>query len=425
MYIGPEAIIEKKKQYLIPCTSHFYKNPPQMVRGSMQYLFDHQGKRYLDCFAGVSVVSCGHCNPEIVQKTVEQMQTLQHTTSIYLNQPVVELAEKLAEVLPGDIDHSFFCTSGSEANEGALLLAKLYTGRDEFIALKNGLHGRTHLTMGLTGLDMWRASPVPAAGTHIAQNPYPDFSKGEEDIEESGRKSLEDIGRILQERKGKIAALIAEPIQGNGGILTPPRGYFRALKKLLEDHGALLIIDEIQTGFGRTGKMFAIEHFGVVPDIITVAKALGNGIPISAFAAGAEIAAAFTRPSSSTFGGNPVASATAMAVLEYIQSRGLAARAEELGRQLSRGLAELKQKYPIIRDVRGMGLMQGAELLRENGEPAAEETDIVLEKMKDAGVLVGKNGRYRNVLAFQPPLVITGEDIRDMLLKLDEVLGSL
>lgn len=423
MYIGPEKIAQKKKEYMIPCLYHFYKNPPQLVRGSMQYLYDHEGKKYLDFFAGVSVVSCGHCNPEIVEKTSEQLKTLQHVTSVYLYQPVVDLAERLSRVLPGDLNHSFFCNSGSEANEGALLLAKLYTGKEEFIALKKGLHGRTHLTMGLNGLDMWRTSPVPAVGTHIVANPYPDYSSGETGIEESVRKSLEEIEELLKE--GKIAALIAEPIQGNGGIMTPPGEFFTQAVKLLRKYGALLIMDEIQTGFGRTGKMFASEHVGVVPDIITMAKALGNGVPISAFSTTPEIAAAFTRPSTSTFGGNPVSAATALAVLDYIQNNNLVSRAEELGSVLAEGLARLKEKYPVIRDVRGKGLMQGAELVRESGQPATGETDAVLEKLKDSGVFVGKNGTYRNVLAFQPPLVITGEDVRFMLEKLDEALASL
>ena len=421
-YIGPEKIIKKKKKFLFPCSQHFYKNPPQIVRGQMQYLFDSEGKRYLDFFAGVSVINCGHCNPEILEATINQMKTLQHTSIIYLTQPIVDLAERLSCVLPGDINHSFFCCTGSEANEGALLLARLYTGRNEFISLSNSLHGRTYLTMSATAIPMWRSDPSLADCISFVPNAY----NKDKTLEAAASESLEAIeSLILSKGPEKIAALIAEPIQGNGGIITPPKWYFKELKKLLEKHGILLIIDEVQTGFARTGKMFAIEHYDVVPDIITVAKALGNGMPISAFCTNDIIAAAFTKPSASTLGGNPVAASTAIAVLAYIENNNLCLSAEKLGMKLKEGLIKLKGKYPMIYDVRGIGLMLGAELLRENGEPACEETDYILEILKDEGILLGKNGLDRNVLAFQPPLVITEKDVELVLDKLNFVLSKL
>ena len=223
----------------------------------------------------------------------------------------------------------------------------------------------------------------------------------------------------------KIAALIAEPMQGNGGIITPPQWYFKKLKTLLEKHGILLIIDEVQTGFARTGKMFAIEHYEIIPDIITVAKALGNGMPISAFCTNDKIAATFTKASASTLGGNPVAASTAIAVLDYIAKNNLCTNAENLGVKLKSGLLKLKEKYSIIYDVRGIGLMLGVELVKENGEPAFKETDFVLEILKDEGILLGKNGIGRNVLAFQPPLVITENDVDLMLDKLNLALSKL
>ncbi len=421
-YIGPKKIIKKKKQFLFPCSQHFYKNPPQIVRGEMQYLFDSEGKKYLDFFAGVSVVNCGHCNSEILNATIEQMKTLQHTSIIYLTQPIVDLAEKLSYVLPGDINHSFFCCTGSEANEGALLLARIYTGKNEFISLNNSLHGRTYLTMSATGIPMWRADPVLSDCFTFVPNAY----NGDKTLEESAIDSLKAIEKVI-ETKGadKIAALIAEPIQGNGGIITPPLWYFKRLKALLEKHRILLIIDEVQTGFGRTGRMFAIENYDVVPDIITVAKALGNGIPISAFCTNDKIAEAFTNASASTLGGNPVAASTAIAVLDYIEKNNLCINAEKLGLKLKGGLLKLQEKYPIINDVRGMGLMLGVELLKENGEPASKEADFVLEILKDEGILLGKNGLDRNVLAFQPPLVITETDVDLVLDKLNLALNKL
>ena len=420
-YIGPEKIIKKKKQFLFPCSQHFYKSPPQIVRGEMQYLFDCEGKKYLDFFAGVSVVNCGHCNPEILRTTIDQMKTLQHTSIIYLTQPIVDLAEKLSHVLPGDIVHSFFCCTGSEANEGALLLARLYTGKNEFISLNNSLHGRTYLTMSATGIPMWRADPMLSNCFTFVPNAY----NKNKTLDASALESLEAIEKVIATKGAdKIAALIAEPIQGNGGIITPPKWYFKKLKTLLEKHGILLIIDEVQTGFARTGKMFAIENYDVVPDIITIAKALGNGIPISAFCTNDKIAKVFTSASASTLGGNPVAASTAIAVLDYIEKNNLCTNAEKLGLKLKDGLLKLQKKYPIINDVRGLGLMLGVELINEDGNPASEEADFILEVLKNEGILLGKNGLDRNVLAFQPPLVITENDVDLVLDKLNLALSK-
>ena len=386
------------------------------------YSIHDQGKEYLDFFAGVSVMNCGHCNLEILEKTIQQMQTLQHTTIIYLTEEMVQLAEKLASVLPGDLRRSFFCCTGSEANEGAMLLARLYTGKNEFIALENGLHGRTYLTMSATGIPMWRADPDLSPKVHFAKTVWDSNT----DLEQAAKASIESIKEIIQTRGANhMAALIAEPIQGNGGIITPPAWYFKELKQLLEDNRILLIIDEVQTGFARTGKMFAIEHYDVVPDIMTVAKALGNGMPISAFCTTDEVAKAFTKPSASTLGGNPVSSATALAVLDYIEKYELCETAAHLGEMLKEGLIALQAKYSLIKDVRGIGLMLGAELVKEDGQPASEETDVILEKLKDCGIIVGKNGLNGNVLAFQPPLVITEANVQTLLHELDEVLAEL
>lgn len=422
--LGADKIIEKKKEFLYPSShkNHFYQNPPQIVKGSMQYLYDDRGNQYLDFFAGVSVMNCGHCNPEILEATITQMQTLQHTTIIYLTEQMVQLAEKMAAILPGDLRRSFFCCTGSEANEGAMLLARLYTGKNEFIALENGLHGRTYLTMSATAIPMWRADPDLSPKIHFAQSVW----SSDYDLEKAAKESIESIKEIIQTRgANNIAALMIEPIQGNGGIITPPSWYFKELKQLLEANEILLIVDEVQTGFARTGKMFAIEHFDVVPDIMTVAKALGNGMPISAFCATDEVASAFTKPSASTLGGNPVSSATALAVLDYIEKYELCQRSEELGTYLKEKLVDLQGRYSIMKDVRGLGLMLGVELVKENGEPATEETDLILEKLKDRHVIVGKNGLNRNVLAFQPPLVITKENIDILINELETVLKEL
>lgn len=425
-YIGPQKIIDKKKEYMIPCVYHFYQEPVQMVRGEGKYLYDHQGKSYLDFFAGVSVVAAGHCHPEITDRICEQVKTLQHTTTIYLTQPIVDLAEKLAQVTPGKLKKSFFCASGTEANEGAALLAKLYTGSSEFISLRMGLHGRTHLTMSLTGLSFWRTDPNPVGGISFAPNAYCYRCPFEGTYPNCDLECAKQVESIIQtSTSGKPAAMFAEPIQGNGGIITPPPGYFERVKEILDRYGALLIVDEIQTGFGRTGKMFAIENWEVSPQIMTVAKALANGTPVGAFIAESEVAECYTRPGASTLGGNPVTAVAALATLEVIEKEKLVDNAAKVGPYFKEKLLELKEKHALIGDVRGMGLMLGAELVREGKQPAVEETDRVLEALKNNGVLIGKNGQNRNVLAFQPPLIITKNDVDHVINELDGALSQI
>ena len=396
--------IAKRKEYFMPCVNHFYKDPPLFVKGEMQYLYDNEGKRYLDFFAGVSVMNCGHCNPFIIDRVVDQLRTLQHLTNIYFTEPALILAERLSEILPGNLHNSFFCMSGTEANEGAMLLARLVTGKKKFIARKLGLHGRTNLTMAATGIPMWRSDPFLPEDFYFAE-------------------TADDVEKIVRQNSD-IAAFIAEPIQGNAGIRPTPDDFFLRLKNIFSEKEILFIADEVQSGFARTGKMFAVEHYGVTPDIMTMSKALGNGIPIAAFSASKETAEKFTKPSASTLGGNPVSAVSALAVLDYIKEHNLCKKAEELGLVLREGLESLKQKYGFIHEVRGKGLMLGMELV-QNGEPLSALTDVVLESLKDRGIILGKNGLYRNVLAFQPPLVINREDIFFLLENLEQVFNSI
>lgn len=424
-FIGPDKIIEKKREYMIPCVYHFYQEPMQVVRGEGQYLFDQEGKRYLDFFSGVSVVNAGHCHPYITDRICRQVRTLQHTTTIYLTQPIVDLAEKLARVTPGRLKKSFFCSSGTEANEGAILLAKLYTGCSELLSLRLGLHGRTYLTMSLTGLAFWRTDPNPAGGISFVPGAYCfrcPFAGTYPDCDLACARQVENV--IQTSTSGKVAAMIAEPIQGNGGIITPPPGYFEAVKEILDRYGILLIVDEIQTGFGRTGKMFAIEHWEAEPQVMTVAKALANGTPVGAFIASPEVADCYTRPGASTLGGNPVTATAALATLEVIEKENLMENAETVGYYFKERLLELQEKHPLIGEVRGKGLMLGAELVREGKEPAPEETDRVLESLKNAGIIIGKNGHGRNVLAFQPPLVIDRDNVDQVIEGLDKALEA-
>ncbi|GFP74604.1 aspartate aminotransferase family protein [Clostridium fungisolvens] len=417
-YIGPDNILSKRKDYFYPATAHFYQRPPQIVSGSMQYLFDHENKKYVDFFAGVSVMNCGHSNPEILRDTIDQLNKVQHTTTLYLTQPMVDLAEKLAKILPGDIKRTFFCVTGSEANEGAMALARLHTKKTKYIALNGGLHGRTHLTLSVTGIPMWRLDDnLVNDNVFFIERPYSPDSTYKEAME----KSLLQLEAVLKEHGAEICAMILEPLQGNGGIILYPIDYLKKVQQLLHSHNVLLICDEVQTGYGRTGKMFCIEHYGVTPDIIVTAKALGNGIPISTFSTTDEIAKSFNRPSASTFGGNPVAAQTALSVLAYIEKNNLVQKSKELGAYLKQELEKLSS--PFIAEVRGAGLMLGIQIKAPNNKVnSAEITDFILEEMKDLGFLIGKNGINRDVLAFQPPLVITKEDIASMVESLAEVL---
>ncbi len=402
-----EQLLAAKKDFLVPCVYHFYQRPPVFVRGEGAYLFDDEGRRYLDCFCGVTVVNAGHSNPEILEAAIDQLRRLQHTTTIYLTEPMLQLARAIAELAPPPLRRSFFCASGSEANEGALLLAALATGRHECIYLREGLHGRTKWAMSVTGLDMWRTDPNPLRTAHAAPGPrQPD--------------SLSTIERLL--RRETIAAVIAEPIQGNGGIVVPPNFYWPELRRLCSKYGTLLIADEIQTAWNRTGCWFATEHWQVVPDIVTVAKALGNGFPIAAYLTSDAVAAHYTRPGAATFGGNLVSCRAALATLQFHQRHELGRRSEMLGAHLAQRLRQLQERHPTIAEVRGRGLMLGAELRNPDGSPANQLTDTVLEAMKDSGYLIGKTGPGRNVLTFLPPLIVEAEQLDGLVDALDCVL---
>ncbi|MDR3237612.1 MAG: aspartate aminotransferase family protein [Spirochaetia bacterium] len=412
-----DEIIQKKKEYFFPNTMHFYSKPPHIIKGEGKYLFDDDGRRYLDFFAGVTVVNCGHCNPEITEKICEQVKRLQHASIIYLTQPMVLLAERLAKILPGDIRQMFFCNSGSEANDGALSLARMKTGKRGFLAFKGGLHGRTTLTLSVTGIDMWRIDPfLDDEPVWFAES----FAAGEDSPQQKADDSLRSVENILNAHGNQIAACIVEPVQGNGGINIPPKDFFIRLKKLLEAHNVLLILDEIQTGFARTGYMFASEYFGIVPDIISFAKALGNGTPIAAFAARPDTAAALNKPSSSTLGGNPVSMTAGLAVLDFIEKNNLCEKSKELGAYFLEKLKAVEKNHAgLIENARGLGLMLGVSMK----DPS--HVDIVLEKMKDGGVIIGKNGINREVLVFQPPLIIDKDDIDAVCALLEETLASL
>lgn len=413
-----------KQRYLIPCVFHFFRRPMALVRGQGALLFDSEGKRYIDCYAGVGVTNCGHTEPSIVARVRDQVGKLVHTTTIYLTEPMLRLAEALARFMGGANSQSFFCTSGSEANETALLLAKLATGRNDFIALSRALHGRTFLTSGITGMTFWRADPSPPDNVHFAPSPLCSDCPLKLTYPGCGLRCADAVGDILTANAGKVAAFIAEPVHGNGGIVVPPPGYFERVQAILREHGVLFIMDEAQTGFCRTGRRFGHHHWDIQPDIVTVCKALANGLPIAAIVATPAVAVRYTKPGASTFGGNLVCASAALATLEFMEHNELEVQAEAMGARLRAGLEALRARHPMIREIRGLGLMLGMEMVDAEGMPAGPVLDDILEDLKDHGVLVGKTGPGRNVLTLMPPLVITAAQVDEVLTILEQSLST-
>jgi 4-aminobutyrate aminotransferase/(S)-3-amino-2-methylpropionate transaminase len=389
---------------------------------------DESGRDYVDCFSGVSVVNAGHCNPLVLDAAKAQMGKLVHCCSyVYHNGPTADLAEKLAGITPGKLKKSFFGSSGGEAIEGALKLAKLYTGKHEFIALQGGFHGRTLGALSVTGNSGRKRRGGPyAAGVAFAPAPYvfrSPYATPEQCAEECAR-ALEQT--IKLSTSGDVAAFIAEPIMGEGGIIVPPFNYFRAVKEILDKHRILFIADEVQTGFARTGAMFAIEHYGVEPDIIVTAKGIADGFPLSSFTTTDEIAAAF-QPGDhlSTFGGNPVSCAAALANIKYIEEKNLCAKAREDGEYIRERVNAMRQELSILGEVRGAGLMIGMELISDKRlTPAAACAEAVQASCLERGLLVGVGGIYGNVVRIQPPLTIDKQQIDFALGVLRECLGA-
>ena len=402
-----DDLLVAKQAHIWPCVYHFYRDPPVIVRGDGAWLFDSDGKRYLDCFSGVGVMNAGHSNQQVLSAAMEQMQLLCHTTTIYLTQPVLELAERLAELLPDELETCFFCASGSEAIEAAMLLASLKTEREQFVSFKNALHGRTKAAMSATELPMWRTDRTPLATCRHA----PHFSDPD---------CLLVVEQMLSERE--VAAVLIEPVQGNGGIHVPPDGFLKTLQTICHRYGTLLVADEIQTGINRTGYWLASSGMGVTPDIVTIAKGLGNGFPIAAAVTTTEIANAYSRPGASTFGGNPIGAAAALAVLRYHEQHNLGSRAIELGQNLLDLLQQRIGEHSWVSEIRGRGLMVGVELGVES-EQRSEAVTALLESMKDAGYLLGRTGPDRNVITIMPPLVVRQAQIVSLVETFDQHLG--
>jgi len=417
-----QEILKKQEQYVFPSVITYYEEPLPFERGEGQYLYGVDGKRYLDFFGGILTISVGHCHPRVTERVCQQVRTLQHTSTLYPHANMVNLAEKLAQIAPGRLQKSFFTNSGTEANETAIMLAKVYTDSQEVIALRHGYSGRSALAMTLTGQANWRIGGTQILGIKHAHNAYCYRCPFNREYPNCDLECAHDVEELIQTTtSGRVAAFIAEPIQGVGGFITPPPEYFPIVVDIVRKYGGIFISDEVQTGFGRTGeKWFGIEHWGVEPDIITCAKGIANGAPMGVTIATAEVADSFQGLTISTFGGNPVSCAAALATIEVIEEENLASNAQVVGNYLRERLEELKEKYPLVGDVRGMGLMQGVELVREGKEPATEEILQVFEVTKRRGLLIGKGGLYGNVIRIAPPLNISEADVDEAMRILDE-----
>ncbi|MBA2504159.1 MAG: aspartate aminotransferase family protein [Ilumatobacteraceae bacterium] len=415
--------IRKHKEFLFPAVANYYEEPIALVRGEGEYVWDDAGNRYLDCFGGVLTVSVGHANPKVNEAIIEQVKTLQHTSTLYGNKPQADLAEKLYQITPGRLKKSFFTSSGTEADDMAITTAKLYTGRHEIVVLRHSYSGRSATALSAVGHSTWRQLPSQVAGIVHARAPYCYRCPLKLSFPECGLACAEDIEDVIMTTTtGEIAAFMAEPILGVGGFIVPPPGYFERAVEITRKHGGLFIADEVQTAWGRTGdKWFGIEHWNVEPDIITSAKGMANGAPIGMTTATPEVADSFKGLTFSTFGGNPVSMAAALAVIKIIEEEDLRTNAATVGAYLRQQLDELKDKYPVIGDVRGLGLMQGIELVkdRETKEPHPQAVLKVFEETKRRGVLIGKGGLYANVIRTGMMLNSTKEHVDELIEALD------
>ncbi len=425
-----QQILAKQKRHLWPNHALYYTEPLPLDHGDGLYVWDVEGNRYLDFFAGILTTSVGHNHPKVVAAAQAQVGKLIHSSTLYPNEQHVRLAEKVAELAPGDLETSYFTNSGSEANENAVVLAQTYTDAREIVALRHAYAGRTSLTMSITGQAPWRMGKSFSPDIRHARNPYCYRCPLKLTYPSCGVACAEDVEDVIRTTtQGRIAAFMAEPIQGVGGFITPPPEYFPLVVEIAHRYGGLFICDEVQTGFGRTGGYwFGIEHWGVEPDIMTMAKGIANGFPLANTITRQEIAASLVGKGStiSTFGGNPVSDAAALATIDVMEHEAPPARVAELGAALRAGLDRLGEKYPLIGDVRGMGLMQGVEFVadRQTKEPAPKAVAQLFEETRARGLLIGKGGLYNNVIRISPPLTATMEQVDEALLILDLALAQ-
>ncbi|MCZ6857176.1 MAG: aspartate aminotransferase family protein [Gemmatimonadetes bacterium] len=414
------AVKADYQKYLFHCAPPYYADPLVLVQGQGSRVIDSEGREFLDFFCGILTTGIGHCHPEVVERIREQVGTLGHVSTLYLSENYVEMAKRLAAIAPGKLNKSFFTNSGTEAVETAVMVACMYTGRSEVIALRHGYSGRSILATNLTAHAPWRPLASGIAGiTHVI-SPYPYRCPFKSPCDNS---CIDKFGDDLEDAiktttSGKPAAFIAETIQGVGGYVVPPPGYFQRAAEIIRSYGGVFICDEVQAGFGRTGgKWFGIEHWDVEPDIMVMAKTIANGFPLGATITRDEIAEAWTAKTISTFGGNPVAMAAGIATNDVMVREDTPARSAVRGEQFRRGLDALQQEHAWIGEVRGMGLMQALELVedRTTKQPSPEKAKALLQATKEEGLLLGVGGLQGNVIRMGPSMLVTEDEIAEGL----------
>jgi 4-aminobutyrate aminotransferase-like enzyme len=424
-------IREKHNTYLWPATILYYKEPLVIAEGKGCRIKNPEGQEFLDFFGGILTTSIGYCVEEINQAIHAQVDKLLHTSTLYPSIPMVEMAEKLASICPGDLKSSYFSSAGTDADETAVMIAQLHTGRQEVIALRHCYSGRSFFAQTMTAHAPWRCVTTQLPFIKHAHAPYCyrcDFGLKYPECDMQCAKDLDMLIRTTT--TGQIAAFIAEPIQGVGGFIVPPLDYFKVAVPIIKQYGGLFISDEVQTGFGRTGtNMWGIQHYGVTPDIMTMAKGIANGMPLGACVTTREIASSLKKLSISTFGGNPVACAAGIATVDYILNHELLTHATEMGKILSDGLMVLQKSFPkIVGDVRGMGLMQAIELVVDetagDRTPNSAATLALFEATKERGLLIGKGGLFGNSIRISPPMTCTRSEIDEALKILEQSLAA-
>ncbi|KAM3939309.1 alanine--glyoxylate aminotransferase 2, mitochondrial [Leptodactylus fuscus] len=429
-----EHVVGVRKKNLSAALLTYYKKPLLLHQGHMQWLFDHKGRRYLDLFGGIVTVSVGHCHPKVTEAAKKQMDRLWHTTNIYLHSPLHEYTEKLTSRLPGKLKILYMTNSGSEANDLALYMARLYTGNYDIISLRSGYHGASPYTLGVTAISAYKPGVANSFGCHTTM--CPDVFRGiwggsycrDSPVQttrtcscspgscEAKDKYIEQLKETLETSAAKrIAGFIAESILGVGGAVQYPKGFLKEAYEVVRERGGLCIADEVQTGFGRTGSHYwGFESHDVMPDIVTMAKGIGNGFPMAAVVTTEEIANAFARALHfNTFGGNPIGCKVGSAVLDVIEEDGLQDNCKTVGTHLMLELSKLRDKFDIVGDVRGKGLMIGMEMVtdKKSRRPLpAEDMNVIWETCRDHGLLLGKGGLYNNTFRIKPPMCITKED---------------
>ena len=412
------ALMERYERVIFPAVAPYYPDQPLVVdRARDQELWDRDGKRYLDFFGGVLTISVGHCNEEITARTMEQLQRVQHTSTLFVNEIMVEVAEKLSALTPGALQKSFFTNSGSEADETAVLAARCYTGNNDVIALRHAYSGRTMQAMSLSAHGNWRLGNVIDPHVRHVRSPYTYRAPLDLTPDEVVDLCIADLEELIATcTNGRIAAFIAEPIQGVGGYIVPPQDYFGRVAPIIRAAGGVFISDEVQTGWGRTGeRWWGIEHWGVEPDIMTFAKGMANGYPVGCTIATAEIADALPGMTFSTFGGNPVSMATTLAAIEYMERNRVQANAAVQGQILREKLEELEAEFDFIGEVRGMGLMQALEIVKpgHTREPDADRAANIMARARDHGILIGKGGLHGNVVRIAPMLNVDSDSMQE------------